>query len=309
MLSQHVLLEEIFLDDIDLNNEYFRVSKKVPIDNLARSIKNFGVIDPPLILRRNKTHTVIFGHNRIRCLRETGAAKIIARTVDELNEELYLDYIILKNYRKEIGTAGKFRTLFILKDHFKIYDARLAEIATKILGLSEDLLTEMDSFFRLPPVMLDYLDTKDIHARIMRSLLALPAEYLRLISGWLGHCMFTASSFREMVTLMADIYRRDGTSTMSAIAKNPHDHRFTEEEIIRALFEVRYPEYSTLKAKAEEIVRSLSQKCITVSYPEYFEGDHIDIILRAGKGERIQSLKKKFNDMDEGRFNELISLL
>jgi hypothetical protein len=82
-----------------------------------------------------------------------------------------------------------------------------------------------------------------------------------------------------------------------------------EKELLRAVFEARYPEYSALKKRADEIISALSSSGVGIEFPEFFEGGSLAVKITLGKRDGAEAVSRKAEGIDRELLRELLSML
>lgn len=321
-------IEKVLLSDIDYENDFYKLSKNPPDGKLVTSIKNYGIFDPPLLLRdagseqpvgNSRDHplgkfTILFGHNRLRILRDLDYQSVDARVVDSIAPSAFLSCALLKNYRSEIGPVARIRLIAILKYTFNIDDAAIASICRSDLKVPDFFYGSdaiIQSTLGLPAELKDYLDNREIGYKVIKNLLALKGEGLSLLNSWIKRINFRVNYFKDIVDFMVDIDKRaGGTGDLASIDISTVEGRSEGEELVyHEVFRVRYPEYSRMIAEVDDIVSRLRRAGADVDFPRYFEGNSITLKIPIAKGEGADTLTELLKKIDRGEIEKLLDLL
>jgi len=302
------------LNDIDLDDRYFKISRDYIDEGLRSSIRDFGVLDPPVVVREPDRLRVVFGFNRLRILKELGHDATPAVVLPGIDAEWYVRSVLLKCHRNEAGPVGRLKILHILRNTFDGGADLIAHAAKNGLHIpeyfinSESLLT---AAMNLPQPLKRYLDHKDIPHKIIRELTELAPDAIDMISRWLEYAPIRVNIFKSLIGMLPDIYdRAEGAGTLQNIAPDEAGGiQRWDEYLFGRIYRLRYPSYSSLKMKADEIVRRYSSEGIRIEYPPYFEGDSISLTLSLRKQDDPEIIKKKIDGMDRGVLRELLDLL
>lgn len=302
------------LDDINLADEKYKLSKNPPGERLKKSIAASGILDPPVLLRAGGRYVILFGHNRLRLWAGMGRTEAEAIVAREAEPPAFLRLALLKSHRNEIGPIGKLRLLGLLRSDFGYGESALASLAREELGVPEEVFRDVglrEGVLHFPAPLLDYLDARDVGFKVIRGLGLLPPDGLSLLAGWVEATGMRVNYFREIAESLADICRRDGSpGPLSAMRAALIEDRRAREELIRGeVFRVRYPEYSALKAEADRIIGEIEKQGFEVGFPPYFEGEEIDLHARIGKRDDIGKWKERLARLDPEKLKELLSLL
>ncbi|MFC1670515.1 hypothetical protein ACFL20_08985, partial [Spirochaetota bacterium] len=300
------------LDKVDSINRYFKISRNIIDQSFYKSVKESGILEMPVLKKEEGKFVVIFGHNRIDYLRKLGFKHVNTVVVNEILPDDYIDYIKLKCYRNEIGPVGKVKLLSILRDHFNIEDGRLLREGSRGLDVPEGIiLNSIDRVIALPQNLKDYLDIRDIGFKIIRDLLSLPQKVLDIVSLWVDYSYMRVNVFKRIISMISDIFQRDGTieNILAVELKEIDDSRGKEEYILEQLYRIRYPQYSSMKNGADEIVKLFSREGVAVEYPDYLQGSMIKLSVNLQRGDNMNKLREKINKFDDERILELIKML
>jgi hypothetical protein len=311
--SYHNGLRRISLRDIDREDRYFKISRNHIDDQLRSSIRDFGVLDPPVLVEREGACRVVFGFNRLCILNDMGADSVEALVLPGIDAEFFAARALIKCLRNESGPVGKVRIISILKD-FGMGSDRLVLIGTRGLQMPQEFIRDdscVSLVQELPDPVKDYLDNRDIQFRIIRDVIRLPRTALDTISSWLAFAPLRVNIFKFIVEMLTDIQARDGDiGFIEQIRPDESiDRKQWDEYLYDRVREVRYPDYTAMKRDADEIARYFSARGIRLDIPHYFEGDRVDLTVSLGKHDVPESVLKKLSEVDWGRLRKLQDLL
>jgi hypothetical protein len=306
-------MKRLPLSSIDPGDNYFNFSKNIVRDELKSSIREFGVLDPPVVTPRGGTYRAVFGFNRLAALRELGAESADCLVAPEVSAGFFARGALLKCQRNEAGPIGRLRALAILKD-LGAGGERLELIATKGLHVPAEFVRDaalLDAALGLPGALRDYCDLRDLQLRVLRDLARMPAPDAALLSSWLAFAPLRVNIFRFIVDMLADIRARDGgLGAVEGIRPGAgQDRRVWEEELYGRVRAARYPEYSSLREEADGIARYFAARGIDLAYPPYFEGDKVELTIRVGRRDDPGAIGGRLEEVDWARLRPLLDLL
>lgn len=296
--------------DVDAGDEYFRIGRKIPGDDLRRSVEHFGPLEPPVLIRSGGRYRIVFGFNRIAIISEQGRESFRALVVDFLEREIFLDMAVLKCFRNEVGPVGKMRLIRILREHFGANDDEIRPVAERALGMPPEFIGAglVDKTLDLPESIRDYLDQRNVNFRTVKNLLRLPDEGIKIIAGWIDAVCMRVNIFRPIVDMMLDIYYRDGClAAISGIA--PGQAHEAEDFYHNLVLRARYPEYWKMKNEASDIINLFRSRGVDVDIPMHFEGDSLRISFAAGRRQGINGLRNVISFLDGPEMIGLLDLL
>jgi hypothetical protein len=74
-----MILKQIFIQDIDVACEDYRISETLDVPSIADSIRKIGQLSPAILLERGPSFVIVCGFRRIHALRQLGETKVWAR--------------------------------------------------------------------------------------------------------------------------------------------------------------------------------------------------------------------------------------
>jgi len=143
-----------------------KVFDEAKLEELAASIKEYGVFQPIIIKKSIKGYEIIAGERRVKASTKAGLETIPAIVRNFTDEEM-MEIALLENLQREnlnsIEEATAYRKLL---DNLKVTQEELA----KKLGKSRSHITNMLGLLTLPEEVKDMINTNKIsmsHARVL----------------------------------------------------------------------------------------------------------------------------------------------
>ena len=309
--------QNISLEDIDFKDFTFRLNCLAPSENLYFSIKSHGLLEPVVLQKKElNKYLIIFGFRRLEVLKKLGEKSVQAILLDKIKKDDYLRYIFLKNFKEGLSAVSKIKLISILEDNFEVRPEDLISLGKKKLNIPEEFIGDQQKrslFFKLPLNLLDYLAEKKIGFRLIDDLLLLPPFFWEKLSAWISITEMRVNFFKKILDLLIDIWRRDKKKKLkvSEIKKieDNEDRKVLEEELYKNLFKIRYPEYSSLKRQVENLKEDFLSQGIHIDFPEFFEGEQLNISFGLFKNSQISNLKDKMDSVDYKKIKKLLELL
>ncbi len=299
------------LDSIDLADRSFKISRDLLDDGFVRSVRESGVLDPPLVLDRGARLVPVFGHNRLRALGLAGRDRTPAVVVDVLNPGEYVAGALLKHARGELGPVGKIRLAGILASGFGVGEGDIRALAARSLAMPADFAAgpSADAVLALPPALRDYLDARDISFKTIRLIAGLPRDAVGYLDAFASPPGMKVNSFRAMVDMLAVMAEREGAADYASLAPAGTAGPAAHDAALEALRAARYPRYAGMKRKADSVVSRYAALGVRVDYPPHFEGDSLTVSLELKRGEDPAVLLERLSDSDPAGLAELLDLL
>lgn len=153
-----------------------RVFDPMQMEELAKSIKEFGLIQP-IVVRRNKDeYQLVAGERRLRAVRSLGMIKIPA-IVREMSDKELAEVALIENLQREdlnyFEEAQGYKRL--IEEFALIQD----DIARRV-GKSQSTIANKLRILRLPENVKNNINAEIITERHARALLKLPTEEMQM---------------------------------------------------------------------------------------------------------------------------------
>jgi len=125
-----MVLKEIKISDIDISNPKFLVPYKKIHTELFNSIKDIGIINPPIAIKNDKEYLILTGFKRISVTEELGLKSLFCKVLSENetsfdqcikiiyedNKDRYTDIEIGELCRKHIDNGNDVKKFLKLID-------------------------------------------------------------------------------------------------------------------------------------------------------------------------------------------------
>jgi ParB family transcriptional regulator, chromosome partitioning protein len=130
--------QAIDLAAIDLEDYTFRITTDTRIEDLILSIKNVGLLNAPILIKKKSDFQIISGFRRISACLSLGMAEIPARIADSDKKKLEcIKFAITENsLQRTLNLIEQSRSFYLLSGFFKDND-HLAKAASA-LGLPDN---------------------------------------------------------------------------------------------------------------------------------------------------------------------------
>jgi ParB family chromosome partitioning protein len=146
------------------------------LDELARSIKASGIIQPLVVRPIGSRFQLIAGERRWRAAQRAGLSKVSV-IIREVPDELALEMTLVENIQREdLNAIEAARAYERLMDEFHLTQESVAERT----GKDRATVANAIRLLKLEPTILDWIEEAKLTAGHGRALLAVPDSSLRL---------------------------------------------------------------------------------------------------------------------------------
>jgi ParB-like chromosome segregation protein Spo0J len=275
----------IRFSEVDLNDSTCLITYGPPPEKLFRSIQAVGLVQKPLLQRKDDGQLqIICGSRRLAVCRELGLEPLECQVLStSLPPESSLSLATYDNLAQRIlNPVEKSLVLAKMADHME--QAEIIKEFMPLLDLepSIKLFNRYVGLLQLEPVILDALAGGKLHERTGFALSMLEGEGRLALFQLFEELPFSASVQEELLETIIEIARREGITQAEIIsgedveklrAARKRPLRQKAQEIRKVLQARRMPRLTARKEKFSMDVRELGLPSGTrLSPPPYFEG-------------------------------------
>lgn len=168
---------ELPIGEIDPNKDQPRKNfDEKALSELATSIKNCGVIQPIIVVKRNNRYMIIAGERRWRASRMVGL-KTIPAVIREYTEQEISEIAIIENLQRE--DLNPIESALAINDLKEKFNMTQEEVADKI-GKSRSAVTNTLRLLTLPEELIDLVRNNKLSAGHARTLITVENKDLQL---------------------------------------------------------------------------------------------------------------------------------
>ncbi len=131
-LSENEVVHNLKLSEVEPNREQPRRNfDEESLDELAQSIKRYGVIQPIIVTQEGDYYKIVAGERRWRASKKAGLTEIPA-IIRENDEQRNKEIALIENIQREdLNPIEKARGIKILMDQYSLTQQQVAEILGK----------------------------------------------------------------------------------------------------------------------------------------------------------------------------------
>ena len=176
-MSENNNIVEISIDLL-IPNEYQprKNFNDVSLNELALSIKEYGILNPVLVRKKNEQYEIIAGERRVREAKMAGFNKIPA-IIKNVNDQELAEMALIENLQREnitpIEEANSYKEILNLSN-------KTEQDLSKMIGKSQPFISNKLRLLSLPKQVQDAINNRKISERHARSLLTVKDENKQL---------------------------------------------------------------------------------------------------------------------------------
>ncbi|MGL4369818.1 MAG: hypothetical protein ACRCUT_09135 [Spirochaetota bacterium] len=302
------------MDRITVNPEnidkdcFFKISKRGPSQRLVESVSKCGIAEMPVLIKMDQSLRILFGHNRLAAAEAAGIKNIVCSVTDCFDSDLFLATAAAKNYRGELGPAGKLKAVFLLQNNVSCAKADSFLKAKSLLEIPPDFTSEfIESILSLDSALLAFCDDKGVPVRTMTSLIHLSDSARMLLCRWIGSFPVKMNLFRTAAELCFEIERAGANERYADLLMRKDVP--SEDELPGVLMDIKNPVLHDLQIRAQSLIGEYRSKGIDLSFPPFFEGDAVNFGLTMKRKDHGASFKRSLEYLGTADSAKILDIL
>ena len=282
---------QVPLSLINSEDQTFRITTEAGIDDILHSIKNIGLINPPILIKNKIKYTIICGFRRIAACRMLGLLNIEAKILGSITNEIdCVKCAITDNsFQRPLNLIEQSRSLFMLSGFFKDI-TNLADAASS-LGLPHNpsLIKKIINIYHLPLFIQNCILSNSIPFPMALELGTFEKDVGITFAKIFNDLKLGLNKQRELITLINEISLRENIPVIKVIQESGFQEILQNDELDRTkkteklrfyLKKRRYPSITRAEQKFEELVKELKLgNSVELLPPKNFEGNTFIIKL------------------------------
>jgi len=235
----------------------------VQLEELAKSIKEFGIIQPIIVRQANKGYELVAGERRLRASQSLGMTKIPA-IVRTLSDKDIAELALIENLQRE--DLNYFEEAEGFKRLLEDFNLTQEEVAKRV-GKSQSTIANKLRLLKLAPQVKENISTDIITERHARALLKLPDAESQL------------AALKEIYEKELNVRETDLlVEQMLANQKGQEEKKEPGKKIVRIFKDMRIY-LNTIR----QAVSAIEGAGLDVKMTETNHEDHIEVVIRIPK--------------------------
>jgi ParB family transcriptional regulator, chromosome partitioning protein len=297
---------EISLDEIDWDDETFRISEDLDPAGVLDSLRAIGLLNPMVVLDREPRKPIVCGFRRGRALKKLGHSRIPVRILpsEETQERIRIFELALWDNlsHRQLNPLEKARVIYKLQAMCGVPDEMLIRVYLPLLGLTphESVLQAYLALNGAQPGLRQCLADGRLTLSSVEMLSKTPDPVQVAFSSIMTKIRLSASSQRKVLGLLEDLAamaesRLDAPLNIPEVSAILEDSRLSPfqkgDRIYEALYCVRNPRLSHAHERFHSRIQQLELPgSIRLTPHPFFETAELHVEFEASDGKRFREL-------------------
>lgn len=305
------LLRSVPLAHINSSDDTFRITTRTDIKELAVSIGNIGLLNPPLVIKRKSTFTIVSGFRRVSACHELSCSDILTRILNpNLSDARCLRIAIADNaFQRPLNLIETSRCIHKLLCN-EINGQQLTKVSS-VLGLpaNPSVIRKLSNLCLLPVSIQKSILTGTISLSMANELESLDSESAVALASLFAKLKMGLNKQREIAMLLKEIAKREHISPQVVLEKasllgitedRNLDKGHASRKVRHFLRKWRFPELNRAQQHYEKHVKNLKLgRNINLIPPKDFEGNTYTLTMSFTNLSELQTLRNKLEQLTQ----------
>jgi len=298
--------EYITLSDIDSSDETYRITHDDTIVSLARSIKEAGLINMPLVRKKDQGYVVVCGFKRIKALIHNGIDKTNVKVLEETGDsDLKAAVLAVSDnaFQRPLDTMEQAAGVLLLSKLMTLDTIAEKSLSIFNTSMNSRLVRKLIDLGSMPGNVHDLINQGRLSMTAALRLKKYPKETLTAFVRLFYSVKTGHSKQIEIITNIHEVAAREDRSPLDLIQSNDIQAIIENQDIdptrkgnlLRSyLAKRRYPEISRTNELFFKLVKQLSPGSdLAINPPVNFEARDYTIAFKfASHGELVKKTEK-----------------
>lgn len=295
--------EQISLEEIELDDDRFRISYFTPLEPLLKSIQEVGLVSPILVTRRNRKTVLVCGWRRVLACREVGFQRVHGLILEEEDDRKAFEVAISEKLAVRSLTLVEKAEVLRKLAGFGVGVEQLRREFLPQLGIpaTSEYVEKYLALAECVPEVKRKLEERNSPISVAERLVELSAEEQRLLLTWLS--VLSQNKQKELLENLSEVCQREGVSVKAVLEETQIRKVFAEEglslrqkagRVLNLIKARRFPQLSAWRSRLASRLKALGWPAeITLQADPYFEEEGMSISFRFRESsEFIKRLEK-----------------
>ncbi len=309
-----MIFEQISLEEIDFENEMFRISEKLDYAPLLDSLRAVGQLNPVLLFDVEGSKKIVCGFRRLRALRQLNRPGALARVLTEkaFSAAGIFGFALWDNLsHRSLNPLEKARVLFKLKNAFAVSKSLIVRIYLPLLRLmpNESVLQAHLALHVIHPELRQCMIEDRLTLSSIVSLSEMPYRSQDRIASLMGKIRLSASLQRKVMDLLMDLAATTGTlpgeildipGILDVLGDSQMSPYQRGEAVHRILYRRQNPRLSKAQEGFIDKKKSLGlPSSIRIKADPFFEKPGLSVEFEASTADRFRELASALQEVSK----------
>ena len=317
-------LHKVSLSQLDVMDEKFRISTQLADESLKNSIREIGLVNPPLLqLRGDQRLRIVLGFRRIQALQAISISEIDAFVVqgEPTDSELFRFALKAETSERTFSEVEISGIIHKLRKTFQITESEIVTVFFPLMGLGKNpkILELYGPLYYLEPEIQLAVDRNDLSVEVAAAIAKVEPKDRLAFFNLIQNLRLGKNRQRVFWALLTDIARiekrnvneilldAEFTKIISAEKLTPNQ----KVELVKSeLWRRRYPRYSAVESEFQQMLKEMKlPPQMSLRPPAFFEGEDFQVSFSFKNPEEFKARVKLLQRLqDSEHIQKLVAL-
>lgn len=310
----HYKFEDIKIESINTEDTFYKITTCNEIEELSNSIRDLGIINPPVLVHEKDQFSIVSGFRRIGAAIRSGLPKIQVKLINAPKESLACAKIAISDnsYQRKLNQIEQARAIHLLK-HFYRSPKEISDVAGGLsLPANQSIIEKLITIAGTDQTIQDYILSDTLSMTTALRIDQLNEKYKIPIAGFIQSLNVSLNIQREILILLTEISKREDKNLLEILSEksvtkimNDDNMELKQKTVqIRKLLRMRrFPELVFAEDAFSDCVKNLKLvPAIKLTPPKDFEGTTYSLQIVFNSYKEILQHRKQFNEIIDNPF-------
>jgi len=302
---------------VDFQNRSFFIGPEGDISPLKDSIKEVGLINPPVLRRAGDKYELISGRKRLEACKELGFSRVFSKTYEahEISDEDCLKLVLYDN-QERIGELEKAELLLKFRDICSLDEMELTRRVLPYLGISSTR-RNFEKYVRMGKLEQEIKDALYSQRITLEQALILSetagANRIEIFRRVLLRMKLNTNETGQVLKEIQEVASRDKTGVGEIIdeIESKCGGGELKKAFRRELKQMRYPVLTQAEEEFRDCLRGLDLPMeVNVFHAPFFEGNHLEFRIRVESVEKLSRVLSYLSSaVAKGEIDTLLTIV
>lgn len=314
-MPRSMILQYLPLSQINIADDSFRITFAPRLDELKRSIKTVGLVQPVTVRHTSDgTYQIVSGYKRILVLKDLGRQStpcLVSEHSDLSPTQAFLMNLHDNAITRQLNIIEKSTALTKLQQFYSMNEEDLVKQFLPLMGddPSYKILHQLLMLHQLTQPMKHHIIMSDLALSSASRIAEFSPSTQQALLGVLSHIRPSTNKLNELLTLIREIAARDGLTVedilqryqlLQVVADASTPATAKAAALKKALEGVKFPQLSERQKRLTELIRGLElPNAARLHADPYFENQTFKLEYQFKQPEELNDLVAKIQDAFE----------
>ncbi|RJP77853.1 MAG: hypothetical protein C4522_14230 [Desulfobacteraceae bacterium] len=276
--------EEVEIQRINTEDTFYKITTCNEIDGISDSVRDIGIINPPVLVNEKDRFTIVSGFRRIKAAIKNGFLRIPVKTISSAKESIECAKIAISDnsFQRNLNQIEQARAIHLLTCFYRSPE-EISDIAAGLgLPANPSIIQKLITISRTDKHIQDYILSETLSMTTALLIDKLHEKHKLPMARFIHSLNVGLNNQREVLILLTEISKRENKDLLELLAEKSiadiinepnREVRQKAAQIRKLLRKRRFPELTKAEDTFSDCVKKLKlDQSLKLLPPKDFEG-------------------------------------